>query len=618
VIRICRPATVVIAVSLALGCASSSSKNWEKAQKKDTSGAYHRFLRDNPRSDYVDEAKERLAFHRLMKDPTAEGYEEFRAEYPLSPLSEQLMPVVEDRVFEQVRARGTIAAYREFLADFPTSSHAERARGNAEYLENRGFAGNPSELAAFAERHPTSDFADEALRSVSLVETRQQRPIRSIGLILEVDPSTPGASQLRRTFAERAGEHYAKSHVKVVSLASASDPRVAEVDALLTIEHHEAKVRAQITEGVSSSAGVVATTNATLERPGEAVPIRKDEFSHKVPLSEYKSDKSIVFGASGVGYWQSFFFADATWSNNLATRSEFDVKKSGVAIEMIDHRAAVLFENGSFELVDLSDPDDPQVITRYTRSRDLTKWSGLRNVAGRIAIFGDGGFEIVELSATGPKKVVAFDRATVGSIVAVEDTGEGLLLAGSRGLMLLASGATEPRLLVDQHVLGAGMHGGRVYFIVGSSLFTSSLPMLMRNKAEGELPIGSGFGAKRVRIWGNVLVAMGTDDVLLVDVSRPSAPRIRSRITAVDRGEIRDAIAMHGQLYLLSDRGLLVSSLRDGRTHDAVGLAALNRMSFAGRHLVTVGDSSLQVVDTTPFAIGSSPAKPLTEDSPEN
>jgi len=602
-----RPAVMVIVVLLAFGCASSS-KHWDRALKKDSPGGYHRFLRENPRSPHADEAKERLAFSRLKKHPTAESYAEWRAKYPNSPLNQELRPIVEDRVFEQVRARGTVEAYREFLADFPDSTHVDRARGNAEYLVERGFSGDPSELAAFADRHPTSDFADEALRSVSLIQTRRQRQIRSIGLILVVDPGTPGAPQLTRTFAERAGAHYAKSQVRLIRLEGATDPRAAEVDALLTIEHHEAKVRAEMSEGLSSSAGIVATTKVTLTRPGDTDPIRSDEFSHKVALSDYKDDQSIALGASGHSYWNSFFFADATWSNHLATHTEFDVKKSGVAVEMIDYHAAVLFEDGSFELVDLSDPAEPQVISRYVRPRDLTRWEGVRSINGRIAIFGGDGFELVELTAGGPKRILSLDRATIGSIVAVESTGDGILLAGSRGLMLLESGSNQPQQLVDQAVLGAAMHGGRVYFVVGSSLFTSSLPMLMRKKAENELRISSGFGPGRIRVWGTTLVVMGDEDVLLVDVSRPMAPRIRSRITRVDRGEIRDAIVLRGRLYLLSDRGLLVSNVADAHTIDMVGLEALNRMSFAGRHLVMVGGTSLQVVDTTPFTAGSSPA----------
>ncbi len=602
-----RPAVMVIVASLAFGCASSS-KNWERALKQDSPGGYHRFLRDNPRSPHADAAKERLAFTRLMKSPTAEGYAEFHEKYPNSPLSEELRPIVEDRVFAQARARGTVTAYREFLAEFPDSTHVERARGNAEYLENRGFSGDPSELAAFADRYPTSDFADEARRSVSLVQVRQQRPIRRIGLVLEVDPGTPSAPQLMRTFAEQARAHYAKSQVRVVRLESASDPRAAKVDAVLTIEHREAKVRAEMSEGLSSSAGVLATTKVTLTRPGDAVPIRSDEFSHKVALFEHKDDQSIAFGASGLGFWDSIFFADATWSNHLATRVEFDVKKPGVAVEMIDHRAAVLFGDGSFELVDLSNPAEPEVVARYVRPRDLTKWEGVRNIDGRIAIYGGGGFELIELAASGPKKILAFDRATIGSIIAVEDTGDGILLAGSRGLMLLESGSKQPKLLVDKVVLGATMHAERVYFVVDSSLYTSSLPMLMRKKAENRLRISSGFGPGRIRVSGSTLVVMGDEDVLLVDVSRPSAPRIQSRITTVDRGEISDAIVLRGRLYLLSDRGLLVSNVADGRTHDLVDIEARDRMSFAGRHLVMIGDSSLQVVDTTPFAVGGSPA----------
>jgi len=603
-----RPTVTVIAVLLAFGCASSTG-SWERVRKQDTAGAYHRFLRDDPRSPHVEEAKERLAFTRLAKKPTAEGYAEFRASYPHSSLAEELRPIVEDRVFEQLRARGTVAAYRKFLQEFPDSAHAERAVGNVEYLENRGFAGRPSELAAFAERHPASDFAAEARRSVELIQARRARPIRSIGLVLEVDPGTPGAPRLMRAFTERARRHYAKSRVQIVPLESATDPRAAKVDALLAIEHREAEVRAEMSVGRSFSPGIVATTKVTLERPGDAAPIRSDEFSHKVAVSERKDDRSIVFGATGSRYWDSLFFADATWSNQLAKRAAFDVKDSGVAVEMIDHRAAVLFADGSFKLVDVSNPAEPQVVAHYVRSKDLTSWEGVRSIDGVIVIFGGDGLEFIELAAAGPKKILGLDRATVGSIVAVEDTGEGILLAGSRGLMLLERGSKHPRGLIEMGVRGAAIHRDRVYFTDGSSLYTSSLPMLMRKKAEGKLRIGERFGPGRIRISGRTAVVMGDEDVLLVDLSRPLAPRIQSRITTVGRGEIRDAIALGGRLYLLSERGLLVSNAADARTHDSVDVAALTRMGHAGRHLVVVGDGSLQVVDTTPFAVGSAPAR---------
>jgi hypothetical protein len=607
-----RPTITVISVLLALGCAlgcASTSGSWEKAREQDTAGAYHRFLRDNPRSPYAEEAKQRLAFSRLAKKPTAEGYAAFRESYPNSPLVEEIRPLVEDGVFDRVRSRGTVTAYREFMTEFPGSPHSDRAAGNAEYLENHGFSGRPSELAAFAERHPTSDFAAEARHSVKLAKVRQQQPIRTIGLVLAVDPNTPGAPRLSRSLAQRAQRHYAKAKIQVVALSGADDPRAAKVDALLTIEHDEGAVQAEMSVGRSFSPGIVATTKFTLARPGESTPIRSDEFRHKVTNSERKDGESIVFGVAGSRYWDGLFFPDATWSNQLATRAAFDVKKPGVAVEAIDHRAIVLFEDGSFEIVDFSDPAAPRVVSRYTRPKDLTSWSDVRSIDGRIVIFGGDGLEVVEVTGDGPKKILRLDRAAIGSIVAVEDAGDDILLAGSRGLMLLERGSNQPRMLVEKGIRGAALNRGRVYFTDGSSLFTSTLPKLMSQKADGELRIGEKFAPGRIRVWGKTAVVMGKEDVLLVDVGNPSALRIQSRVTTVARGEIRDAIALRGQLYVLSDRGLLVSNAADARTRDAVGVAARTRMVRAGRHLVIVGDESLQVVDTTPFSVGSSPAR---------
>jgi hypothetical protein len=603
-----RPSVILVSLVLALGCASSGA-NWEKVRSQDTAGAYHRFLRDNPKSPHASEAKELLAFSRLRKQPTAEGYEEFRRDFPHSPLAAEIQPLVEERVFDQVRAQGSARAYREFAADFPESAYVERAEGNAEYLEAKGFSGRPVELADFARRHPTSDFAAEARSSVALLQARQQRPIRNIGLIFVVAPETPGAPRLMRAFAQHTSRHYAKAGVQVVVLRDANDPRAAQLDALLTIAHEEAAVRAEMGTGRSFSPGIVATTTITLERVGDEAPVRSDEFTHKVAVSERKDGESILFGVTGDRYWDSLYLPDATWNNRLATRKAFDVKKPGVAVETLDHRAVVLFKDGSFELVDLGNPAQPRALAHYVRPKDLTSWSGVRGIDGRIAIFGGDGLEVVELSADGPKKLLRLDRAAVGSIVAVEDAGDHILLAGSKGLMLLERGSSRPRMLIDKAVRGAAMVGDRVYFTDGESLFTASLAKLMNKKADGRLRIGEKFDPARVQVLGRTAAVMGDDGVLLVDVSNPGAMRVRARINTVARGEIRDAIVLDDQLYLLTERGLLVSNVSDARTHDSIGVDARTRMVQAGRHLVMVGDGNLQVVDTTPFAVGTSPAR---------
>jgi hypothetical protein len=43
---------------------------------------------------------------------------------------------------------------------------------------------------------------------------------------------------------------------------------------------------------------------------------------------------------------------------------------------------------------------------------------------------------------------------------------------------------------------------------------------------------------------------------------------------------------------------------------DSADVEALQRLEAAGRHLVMVGDNSLQVVDTTPFFVTPGAASP--------
>ncbi len=598
-------AIAAILIPFTVGCAAKT-QSWETVRQKDTAGAYHRFLRENPKAPQAAEARERLVFSRLKQEPTAAGYEEFRASYPDSALLAELRPLVEERIFEQVRWRGTAAAHREFLAEFPDSSHAARAAGNVEYLEKRGFAGRPGELAGCADRHPQSDFAADARRSAASIGLRRQSEIHSIGLVLAVEPGTPGAARLTRSFAERAKRHYAKHRVQVVALSGPADPRADRVDAILTLEHGEKRVRAGSDR--SFSPGILATTRITLARASDAEVIRSDEFDLKVSVSEYREDSSILFGVAGDRYWDAFFFPDATWSNQHAMRSALDVKKSGVAVDTNGHRAVVLFADGGFDVVDLADPAQPQIVVHYVRPKDLTTWQGVRFIGGRLAIFGGDGLEVYELNAAGLKRTLALDTATVGSLVAVENTSDGMLLAGSRGLSLLAPGAKQPQSLVEKSVLGATMQQGRVYFTDGSSLFIASMATLKRRKAEAQLRIGEHFTPKRVRVWGTTAVVLGETDALLVDVSRPAAPRVRGRVNTVGRGEIRDAMVWGGQLYLLTERGLLVSDAADASTDDALGVAARARMAATGRYLVVVGDGKLQVVDTTPFRNGPRPA----------
>ena len=59
------------------------------------------------------------------------------------------------------------------------------------------------------------------------------------------------------------------------------------------------------------------------------------------------------------------------------------------------------------------------------------------------------------------------------------------------------------------------------------------------------------------------------------------------------------------QLFLIGPRGLQVTDPSGQRVVDSVDVDARKRIEAAGRHLVIIGEKSLQVVDATPFVTPS-------------
>jgi len=210
-----RLALVVVLASIALACAGRS---FEAARAQDTAAAYHRYLREHPDSSHAEEARQRLEFVRIRSKPSVAAYAAFVKRWPQSPLLAELRAIVAEPAFVRARSLGTAQAYREFLEEFAESPQAQRARGNAAYLEAQGFGGRPEALAEFAARHPESDFAAEAARSAASLEARARTSFQRAAFVIEFAPSTPGKEGLARVFAERAVESFgaAGRHVVLV------------------------------------------------------------------------------------------------------------------------------------------------------------------------------------------------------------------------------------------------------------------------------------------------------------------------------------------------------------------------------------------------------------------
>ena len=155
--------------------------------------------------------------------------------------------------------------------------------------------------------------------------------------------------------------------------------------------------------------------------------------------------------------------------------------------------------------------------------------------------------------------------------------------------------------LVPRTIVGmARAPGNRVAFTDGVSLYVASLASLQSGRVEGELRLGRGFAPQRIRAGGRTAVVLGARDAVWVDIDSV-APRPISRINGKETGKILDASTIGDRLFLIGPRGLQLADPRGERIVDSVDVEARRRVEAAGRHLVIVGEKSLQVVDATPF-----------------
>jgi hypothetical protein len=591
---------LAFAISLP-GCAGTA---WRHARSEDTITAYHAFLKDHPDSRFSDQARARLELARIKKSPTRSSVEAFRARYSTPELSAELDPLVEDLFFQHARAVGTVEAYRSFVERYPDGSLTPRARGNLAYLENDGYRGDVGALARFAADHPTSDYAAEAARSVVATQLRSSTGFGRIGVVVDVDASTPGAERLRRVFRDRAAITYAAAGLATETLADRESARHANVAALLTIHHDERETSAVLESGRMAAPAIVARTEIELARVGESRPIWSDSFEYRAPPSSRRDETSILFAPSS-NYWADsdgqFFVPIARWDTESVARSPHPLAKSAIAVDVAGTRAVVEFGDGDFQVFDLGDPEHLALVAEYHRDRDLARFGGVRVAGPKVAVFGPDGIEVVRLNGEEAGRERAWGRDRVGSVVGAEVIDGTWLIATNRGLLSLDSDSGEVRTLIARPVLGmARGPAGRILFTDGVSLFVASLPTLQAGSTGDELHLGRGFFPQRIRANDQTAVILGARDAAWVDL-RSDRPRLLSRIGAKEAGRILDASLIGDQLFLIGPRGLQVMDPTGQRIVDSVDVDARKRIEAAGRHLVMIGEKSLQVVDATPF-----------------
>lgn len=591
-------------ITLLAGCAGRA---WNAARSQDTVAAYHDFLEAHPDSDWSPEARARLTMVRIRKNPTREAYQRFLEEHPDPALRAELAPFVEETFFRHARSRGDAQAFEDFLVDFPDGAFARRARGNAVYLASNGFGGDVEALSRFAGEYPESDFAAEAQRSAAAVARRGQSAIRRVGVVIEVSARTPGRDRVARAFLERAGVAYQRAGLQLVPLPDASRANEAGVQALLRIRHDEREMGSELAAGRVVEPAIVATTEVTLQPSHASELLWSDSFEYRSPLTARRDESaSILFGPGAQsGYWSDlqgkFFVPVASWDNRVTAREPQPFARPVVALEVSGSRAAVLFGDGDFELFDLGDPARPVRLGVYDRERDLSSFSGARLHGSQVAIFGADGLEIVRLEGDATRRERDFGRDAVGSPVDALAIGDVWLAAGNRGLLELGATGDAVRTLLPRPIPGMDSLGDRVVFTDGVSLYVSTLELLRAGRVESEFRLGRGFAPGRVRVHGTTAVVLGARDSVWIDLGRPAAPRLLSRIGGNESGRVSDAAVIGGRLFLLGPRGLQVADPSGEHIVDSIDVHTRERVDVSGRHLVMIGEKMLQVVDATPY-----------------
>jgi len=605
-----RSALVVLLVA-ATGCVGGA---WRRAVEDDTPAAYYRFLRDHGDSSHASEARERLEYHKLLANPSLAGFEAYRKRYPSSALLANLKPALEGPAFELARARGTSMAYREFLTEFPDGDLAARAIGNATYLEAQGFQGDPAGLADFAALHPASDFAAEAARTAETVRLRRRAADTRIGLRFLIDADVPEARRVRQTLEERIRELAMRAGIQLVMVPDegvAGGPGV-----VLEVSHRETPVAGSNESGQLAPPSILGVTQVVLRDVATKSPIVERNFEIRLDDKEHVPGTSVLFSAAAPRYWGSFFVPFARWSNDRAIRPALDLARPVADVEGFGDRVVVLYEDGDFDLFDLADPQKPVKLASYARGESYKKWSGIRLIGERVAIFGEEGLELVRFERGRPVRERTWSRGDIGRVLGLTSMGDEVVIVGAKGMQVIDLATGTIRRAMRRVIQGVDAAGRALVFADGESIYVSTLDLLVDERVIAQLKLGRTFGPSHVRVIDRTAIVTGPGGTLVIDVSVAERPRVTGKLFAREIGEVFDAARVDGRIYLVGQRGLQVLTRRLDAVEETVDVGARTQISAMGRHLVTADSGGLQVVDASPWSDRVvTPAAPAPEAS---
>jgi hypothetical protein len=598
------PLLVVAAMALA-GCVGGA---WNRAVDEDTPAAYYRFLRDHAESKHAAEARERLEYHKLLANPSLAGFEAFRKRHPQSFLLVNLKPTLEQPAFEHARARGTATAYREFLTEFPSGPLSARAIGNATYLEAQAYHGDPVRLADFARIHPESDFAAEATRTAETVAAHESAGHGRLGIRFAIDPATAEARRVRQTLEERIRELAMRAGVQVVVLPDGPAPGGPGI--VLEVAHHEEPVAETAEKGRLVQPGIRGSTRLVLRDAASGSTISERSFEIRVDDKAHVPGTSVLFSAAAPRYWEEFFVPFARWNNERSVRPAIALSRPVVDVEGMGDRSVVLYEDGDFDLFDLSDPHAPVKLAAYDRGENFKKWSGVRVFGQRVAIFGEEGLELVRFEQGKAMRERSWSRGEIGRVLGLAPVGHELVIVGAKGMQVIDLEKGTIRRAMRRVLQGVGSVGKALVFADGESIYVSNLDLVVDERVIAQMKLGRTFGPNHVRVIDRTAIVTGPGGALVIDVSVAERPRVVGKLFSREIGEVFDATRIDGRIYLVGQRGLQVLNRKLDGVEETVDVGARTRVSAMGRHLVTADAAGLQVVDASPWAVHSMPAAP--------
>jgi hypothetical protein len=596
--RLSRGAALAALLSvLSLGCAVNS---WDDARRADTVAAYHQFLRDHPGSSHTREAQERIAFLRVKARPTVAGFQEFEKEFPDSPLLAELAEIVEPLFLDAARSENTPEAYRRFLERFGDGSFRPRAEGNLEYVERVREQPSPTALREFLERHPESDFAGEARATLELLESRRATAIRSLALRIDIASNVEEAERVREGFAAVVARDYREAGIEV-SLIPPGEPVPETVDAWMHLDYREVPA-----PGTFGGRTLVAQCKVRVFQRAHSEPVwdRTFEAPAEHLLKGAHAKDRTIFGNSHFAFWEQFFVPVATWATSRARVARLDYAEPVVALDVRGERAAALLGGGAVEYIEVSSPAEPRVVARYRRSRDLSRWTGVRVLPGeRVAVFGPSGAELVEFGTRAAKRVGFWESTEIGVIRDAAAYDSTLLLAGSKGMFAVRTAQQNPmpNRLIEGDLVGVAVHGNHVYLVGPKRLDVATPKQLLAHLTGHRTPLGDRLQPKRVRLSGSTLYVLGESSVVGFSLADPESPVPVARLDAANLGELRDLFADREHLYLLGERGLQVVGREGKWIEEQIQVAGDSAIAGKGRYAIVAGSQSIEVVDLSPY-----------------